>query len=201
MGPGSVVLTCRGGDDLGQPKSQRTVPHGTLSGYTYHGCRCALCRAKKSETARAYHAANPGRGRARAKAWRTENPDRYREQMREWARAHPDYVAARGASWRARNRDAARENSRRRRVRRYSGDVRLVTTSDWHRLLRRHDHRCAYCGERRPLTQDHIIPIARGGRHAIGNLLPACMPCNSSKGSKLLIEWRRMKANTPQAAR
>ncbi len=25
----------------------------------------------------------------------------------------------------------------------------------------------------------------------INNLMPACIPCNSSKGAKLLSEWRR----------
>lgn len=36
---------------------------------------------------------------------------------------------------------------------------------------------------------DHVIPLARGGRHGIGNVLPACQPCNSSKGARLLAEW------------
>ena len=38
-----------------------------------------------------------------------------------------------------------------------------------------------------------IMPIIRGGRHSIGNLLPACGSCNSSKGAKLLVEWRASK--------
>lgn len=29
-------------------------------------------------------------------------------------------------------------------------------------------------------TVDHVVPVARGGRHA-GNLVPACAACNASK--------------------
>jgi 5-methylcytosine-specific restriction endonuclease McrA len=43
---------------------------------------------------------------------------------------------------------------------------------------------------------DHVVPIARGGWHAIGNILPACFSCNSSKRDDLLIYWR---TKTPSA--
>lgn len=48
---------------------------------------------------------------------------------------------------------------------------------------------CVYCGEREEITVDHVIPLSRGGEHAVSNLLPACRSCNSSKGKKLLGEW------------
>lgn len=47
---------------------------------------------------------------------------------------------------------------------------------------------CIYCGGPGG-TVDHVVPLSRGGRHAEGNLVPACLPCNSSKRDKLLIEW------------
>ncbi|TQL56536.1 HNH endonuclease [Rarobacter faecitabidus] len=65
-----------------------------------------------------------------------------------------------------------------------------VTERDWNRLVRRYDSKCAYCGETKPLTVDHVVPISRGGRHSIGNVLPACLPCNTSKRDRLLIDWR-----------
>jgi len=52
---------------------------------------------------------------------------------------------------------------------------------------------CAYCPAP-ATTVDHVVPISKGGKHAEGNLVPACLRCNSSKGDKLLIEWRRWKA-------
>lgn len=48
--------------------------------------------------------------------------------------------------------------------------------------------RCVYCGHE-ARTQDHIRPRNRGGTDDPWNLAPACGPCNSGKGSKLLTEW------------
>lgn len=48
---------------------------------------------------------------------------------------------------------------------------------------------CVYCGGV-ATSVDHIIPLARGGHEAEYNLVPACGTCNSSKGDRLLIEWR-----------
>lgn len=53
---------------------------------------------------------------------------------------------------------------------------------------------CAQCGSTENVQVDHIVPIARGGRHSIGNLQPLCAKCNQSKGAKFMVEFRRMKA-------
>ncbi len=37
---------------------------------------------------------------------------------------------------------------------------------------------------------DHTIPLSRGGSNFEGNLAPACRICNSSRNSKLAIEWK-----------
>jgi 5-methylcytosine-specific restriction endonuclease McrA len=76
-------------------------------------------------------------------------------------------------------------------VRRGAEDKGVVSDRDWLRLLDRWGWACAYCGSQPELLHhDHVIPVARAGSHSIGNLLPACQPCNSSKGSRLLVEWR-----------
>ena len=48
---------------------------------------------------------------------------------------------------------------------------------------------CAYCGESKPLTRDHKIPITRGGTDDITNIVPACMRCNSRKGTRTAREY------------
>ena len=43
---------------------------------------------------------------------------------------------------------------------------------------------CHYCGRKFPpakLTMDHVVPLARGGRTAPGNVVPACQDCNREK--------------------
>lgn len=76
-----------------------------------------------------------------------------------------------------------------------------VTVGDWRSLCERYRNRCAYCARREPLTMDHIVPLIRGGRHAIGNLVPVCQSCNSSKRDALLIEWRFGRRRTRASGR
>ena len=46
---------------------------------------------------------------------------------------------------------------------------------------------CQYCGVQllaEDLTFDHVVPRAAGGRTAWDNIVTACVPCNSRKGSR-----------------
>lgn len=45
---------------------------------------------------------------------------------------------------------------------------------------------CQYCLKEKATTIDHIMPIKRGGKDHLDNLLPACEPCNSKKASHRL---------------
>ncbi|MCM0752864.1 hypothetical protein DEA98_22375 [Brucella pseudogrignonensis] len=44
--------------------------------------------------------------------------------------------------------------------------------------------KCYYCGVNLDGVFDveHLVPQARGGTHALKNLVPSCKPCNSEKG-------------------
>lgn len=48
---------------------------------------------------------------------------------------------------------------------------------------------CIYCGNRKDLTLEHILPRSRGGPDTPDNAVWACKSCNSSKGDKRLYEW------------
>lgn len=39
-----------------------------------------------------------------------------------------------------------------------------------------------------------MIPLARGGTDYIGNIVPACGKCNSSKNASTVTEWRLRRA-------
>ncbi|NES82661.1 MAG: HNH endonuclease [Moorea sp. SIO2B7] len=51
-------------------------------------------------------------------------------------------------------------------------------------VLRRDKHQCQYCGSKKKLTLDHVIPRSKGGKHTWDNVVIACEPCNSSKGDR-----------------
>ena len=55
------------------------------------------------------------------------------------------------------------------------------------KALARDGYVCYYCGaENKDMTIDHIIPISKAPELAIDieNMVTACKPCNSSKGSR-----------------
>lgn len=74
----------------------------------------------------------------------------------------------------------------------------VVSSKDYQRLLTRHQNCCAYCMTPIEaginLTWDHIIPIARGGEHRIGNLIPSCRRCNTKKHTKFIVEWKKYES-------
>lgn len=77
---------------------------------------------------------------------------------------------------------------------RAKGGYAKVTVADWERIKERFEYRCAYCHNligKDKVTMDHVIPLSKGGRHAVGNIVPACNRCNQHKGSLTVVEFKR----------
>lgn len=52
-------------------------------------------------------------------------------------------------------------------------------------VLKRDSFKCGYCGRSDiPLTIDHIVPKAKGGKDTWDNLVTACTKCNNKKGDR-----------------
>lgn len=62
------------------------------------------------------------------------------------------------------------------------------TEEEWQKMVVAFSGCCAYCRRSGLLTRDHIIPLTRGGTNFIDNILPACLPCNSSKKNTVMPE-------------
>lgn len=73
--------------------------------------------------------------------------------------------------------------------RRARSDKWRVTPKQWKHILKAFGHKCAYCGRPDDLTADHFISLYHGGQSIIGNIVPACLSCNSSKQHKMPQEW------------
>ena len=53
---------------------------------------------------------------------------------------------------------------------------------------------CAYCGElASTLQRDCVLPVSRGGRYTLANVVPACGSCNASKCNDEVTGWLRRK--------
>jgi 5-methylcytosine-specific restriction endonuclease McrA len=56
-----------------------------------------------------------------------------------------------------------------------------LTEKQWDRVLKQFKYRCVYCGSKKNVEMDHIIPVSKKGEHTIHNVVPACRSCNASK--------------------
>jgi len=123
-----------------------------------------------------------------------------RDQQYEYWRAHPldrkVYLQNRArdySRWKfmtdPMHRLYHRAKSKARKVAQRGGEpVHLSSLHLW-RHWARFDHCCAYCGRQGDLEVEHVVPISRGGQHHLGNIVPACHSCNSSKLSKDAHTW------------
>ncbi len=50
-------------------------------------------------------------------------------------------------------------------------------------IFKRDNFECQYCGTKRELTIDHVVPRAKGGADTWTNLVTACKKCNAKKGN------------------
>ena len=58
---------------------------------------------------------------------------------------------------------------------------------------------CQYCGDRKDLTFDHLLPKSKGGLTDWNNVVTACSSCNVRKGGKLYEHCDLKLANKPYA--
>lgn len=135
-------------------------------------------RARNADHLRAHEARRYSENReqrsAAHKQWRDANLERSRERTRTWKAANPLVARAHEGRRRAAKRAAATET---------------ISAAQIDALIEEFNGLCGYCSA--PWEHlDHYIPLARGGRHTIANLVPACAACNLSKGAKLpVFEW------------
>ena len=109
----------------------------------------------------------------RSQKWAKDNHERVTERVKIWQKAHPE---------------ARRIQSQRRRCRKINAPG-SHTQQQWLALCAKHNNLCLRCGQRKPLTQDHIQPLSRGGSNYIENIQPLCMNCNQVKFTKT-IDYR-----------
>lgn len=84
-------------------------------------------------------------------------------------------------------------NINKRKARKASVHNAPYSTEDIQALLQKFGNSCAYCGSTSNLSLDHVIPISKGGCNTLGNLLPACISCNSSKHNRDIDKWYKSR--------
>lgn len=140
----------------------------------------------KSAEMKRYRARYPDKKRADNAAWRAANPD-YKTitaairvsvyNATYWLR-HPGLRQSLKAAYRARHRNS----------------IGSFTSQEWRDKCALLGNVCIYCGEAKPLTVDHNVPLSRGGTNSIDNILPSCASCNSRKRDKTAREFLALTA-------
>jgi 5-methylcytosine-specific restriction endonuclease McrA len=69
-----------------------------------------------------------------------------------------------------------------------------LTSLEWAAICAAWNGGCAYCGATGlPLQRDCVLPLSRGGRYTVANIVPACRSCNASKSNDEVTSWLRRK--------
>jgi len=92
----------------------------------------------------------------------------YSKKHKEWAKLNPERV---------------RYYTNKRRATKQSA-LGSHTFEEWENLKRIYGYMCLCCKRTEPeitLSEDHIIPLSKGGSDSIENIQPLCFRCNSSK--------------------
>lgn len=150
----------------------------------YVAANYAATRERASIANKRRYWANPKRDNQASAAWRACNRERHLANIRAWMTLHPNQ----NRKWRLANPNRWRELVARRSAR-AKGAIGSHTRAEWLAIIDKQKGRCADCGEKCPLTQDHIVPIdpnTGGGCDFAYNIQGLCKPCNSRKKNKIL---------------
>jgi NAD+--asparagine ADP-ribosyltransferase len=151
-------------------------------------------RTKSLEIARRYRSdpKNAQAANERAKQWQQEHRERRKAYMEKYYAANREKFLKKTRDWNSENPAKRRAhgveyNARRQnRLKGVSEKDKLACRRLVEREARKRVHRCYYCQKRfrGEVHFDHVVALARGGRHEPSNLAVSCPACNSSKQDK-----------------
>lgn len=126
---------------------------------------------------------NPDRVKESGKQWRKANSERRKQNWRTWREANLFYDTERRKRWRESNYEKVLFLNHLYRARRKKS-LGAFSLTDWREIKKKYYYTCPACGRNEPeikLTIDHIVPLAKGGKHDKNNIQPLCKNCNSQK--------------------
>lgn len=152
------------------------------------------CRDCSIARDRAYYEANLERERARRAAYRARTREQAKVRDQAYAQTPAGKATRKRAVQKYRRTEGGRLVDIQRRQRRRAALASVgadLTKPQWRKIVRWFGRECAYCGATGRLTQDHVVPLHRGGLHTLRNVVPACPSCNSRKHTADMETWYR----------
>jgi 5-methylcytosine-specific restriction endonuclease McrA len=142
---------------------------------------------QKKQSAALWYVKNKNHAVNQAQKWQKNNRDKKRQHNKNWRKNNHNKIIEFAKKWRLANPEKVREAEHRRRAFKNNTQTKFVSKKE---ILSLYLANCFYCSKPLAGTVDHIVPLSRGGRHSIGNLISACVSCNSKKGTKTIMEWK-----------
>lgn len=129
------------------------------------------------------------------------------EQLRYW-RENPKAKKEHDRWWRSHNwwlryqtnpelRLYIRQKSKRRKAQMRNSVAIQLSGKQVRARFDEFENRCAFCGidlmklPKKHRHIEHVVPLIKGGPHALGNIVPACKSCNDSKRDHDVENWYR----------
>lgn len=141
------------------------------------------------EKVRNWQRANKDKQRASVNKWNQDNLEKLHKKQKEWRDANKERTSIKTKKWAEANKDKRALTAEKRRAQK-ALDGGIITAKEWKDLKEFYGNKCLCCGKTDVrLTLDHVVPLSKGGRHAIENAQPLCGSCNSSKHTKI-IDYR-----------
>lgn len=120
-------------------------------------------------------------------SYKQRNAEAIREKKREYNQKNQEKNRVSHREWFRKNPEKAQIYERNREARKIGGHVSI---EEWREIKNKYGNKCLCCGRSDvKLTMDHVVPLVVGGKHQADNIQPLCLPCNSSKGKKV-IDYR-----------
>jgi 5-methylcytosine-specific restriction endonuclease McrA len=131
--------------------------------------------------------------KARMSDYVKANKERKREYDREYRRRNHEKLNEQSRQWVEKNRAMRLAISRSYKARRRAQELGGVSTAALANWTTAQKKVCYWCGARcaKNFHVDHYIPLSKGGKHELANLVIACAPCNLRKNAKDPLDFAR----------
>lgn len=131
----------------------------------------------------------------KARRYREENREVLREYNRKYSKKYRvenrESITKQRSEYYQKNKHKSAEARQRRTSREYNVPHTL-TPKEWEETLLYFGNKDAYTGlEMKVTSQDHVIPVSKGGGYTKQNIIPCEINVNISKGNRDMEEWYR----------
>jgi len=122
------------------------------------------------------------------KTYRENNKESIKTYHKTYSANNKETMARQTSKYQKNNRDKCNIKEQRRRARNKLLPNNL-TSIQWEYIKTMFNNKCAYCGQQKPLAQEHFLALSKGGEYTLNNIIPVCLACNSSKKDKDFFIW------------